>query len=207
MAGYLVTKSAAAGLYILMMLGVISGYLPFDEMIVIGLLASIALLGLTGLLLVKDLDKPMRFIYVMLRPNWSSWLVRGGYTLGAFGAAMTAHLAIYFLGLPSQWHIWLAFAAIPLAWLTATYTGWLFKQAKGREMWANRSDWEIALTGTGEMLLFGGLPFILLEMNNWGLATSYTIPLLVAIILGVVYWKGYNHILHGLRKAQMEPLI
>ena len=206
-AGYLVTKSAAAGLYILMMLGVISGYLPFDEMIVIGLLASIALLGLTGLLLVKDLDKPMRFIYVMLRPNWSSWLVRGGYTLGAFGAAMTAHLAIYFLGLPSQWHIWLAFAAIPLAWLTATYTGWLFKQAKGREMWANRSDWEIALTGTGEMLLFGGLPFILLEMNNWGLATSYAIPLLVAIILGVVYWKGYNHILHGLRKAQMEPLI
>jgi hypothetical protein len=44
-------------------------------------------------------------------------------------------------------------------------------------------------------------------MDNWGLATSYAIPLLVAIILGVVYWKGYNHILHGLRKAQMEPLI
>jgi hypothetical protein len=44
-------------------------------------------------------------------------------------------------------------------------------------------------------------------MNNWGLATSYAIPLLVASILGVVYWKGYQHILDGLRKAQMEPLI
>ncbi len=84
-----------------MMLSVITGRLLFDETMVIGMLTSIGLLGVTGLLLVKDLDKPMRFIYVMLRPNWSSWLVRGGYALATFGLAMSCHLAVFLLDLPT----------------------------------------------------------------------------------------------------------
>ena len=206
-AGYLVTKSAAAGLYILMMLSVITGRLLFDETMVIGMLTSIGLLGVTGLLLVKDLDKPMRFIYVMLRPNWSSWLVRGGYALATFGLAMSCHLAVFLLDLPTEWHVWLAIAGMPLAWLTGSYTGWLFKQAKGREMWAGRSDLAIAVGGTVEMLLFGGLPFLLIVVDDLQPANS-TVWLIVLVgMLGIVYRMGYQHILDGLRSAQMEPLI
>jgi Fe-S-cluster-containing dehydrogenase component len=205
-AGYLVTKSAASGLYILMMLAIISGKLVFSSAIAAGLVTSIALLGATGLLLVKDLDKPMRFIYVLLRPNWSSWLVRGGYTLGIFGNLMVAHLAIFALNLPPQWHIWLAVIGIPFAWLTGSYTGWLFKQAKGREVWANRSNSSIALTGTIEMVIFGAVPFTLVILASIGKLDIIT-SVLTAIGVGAVFWFGYNHILHGLRKAQMEPLI
>jgi len=34
-----------------------------------------AFLGITGILLVMDLDRPERFLYVMLRPNWDSWVL------------------------------------------------------------------------------------------------------------------------------------
>ena len=42
-------------------------------------------MGLTGLLLIIDLDRPDRFLYVLLRPQWKSWLVRGAYIITAFG--------------------------------------------------------------------------------------------------------------------------
>ncbi len=205
-AGYLVTKSAASGLYILMMLGIMTGQLIFSKAIAAGLLASIALLGVTGLLLVKDLDKPMRFIYVLLRPNWSSWLVRGAYTLGIFGSLMVAHLTIFFLGFAIEWHLWLAIVGIPFAWLTGSYTGWLFKQAKGREVWASRSDASIALAGTFEMTIFGAVPFVLVVLASLG-KLDIVASILTTIALAAVFWFGYNHILQVLRKAQMETLI
>ena len=35
--------------------------------------------SLTAVLLVADLKRPERFLYILLRPNWRSWLVRGTY--------------------------------------------------------------------------------------------------------------------------------
>ncbi|MDP6864513.1 MAG: 4Fe-4S binding protein [Candidatus Poseidoniaceae archaeon] len=205
-AGYLVTKSAAAGLYILLMASILLGKLEFDTIVAIGIALSIALLGLTGALLIHDLDKPMRFIYVLLRPNWSSWLVRGGFTLGAFGALMTLHLAIFVLDLPVELHKWTAIAGIPAAWLTGSYTGWLFKQARGRVVWANKSNTSIILTGSTEMLFFGGLAFIsLFIFFQQSLKGTFFLPAIAVSLIG--FWFGYQHILHGLREAQAAPLL
>jgi hypothetical protein len=198
-AGYLVTKSTAAGLYILMMLAMITGEINFGNEILIALVASIGLLGLTGLLLINDLDKPMRFVYVLLRPNFDSWLVKGAYILGVFANIMVAHLGIFFLDLPEIWHMWLAILGIPLAWLTGNYTGWLFKQAKGREKWANRTNQDIIITGSIEMLVFGGAAALLLISSGY---------LQYAALAGaaLVFTFGYKHILRDLRSAQMETL-
>ena len=38
-------------------------------------------LVVTGILLVVDLKQPKRFLYVLLRPQWQSWLVRGAYII------------------------------------------------------------------------------------------------------------------------------
>src|SRR6185312_2048343 len=43
--------------------------------IVLGTVA-IFFLVVTGVLLVVDLKQPKRFLYVLLRPQWQSWLVR-----------------------------------------------------------------------------------------------------------------------------------
>ena len=96
-AAYIVTKAAASGFYILLMLLMFYGINEIEWLILPGFFASIALLGVTGLLLVKDLDRPDRFLYVLLRPNWDSWLVRGAYILSGFGAILCAHVAVSLL--------------------------------------------------------------------------------------------------------------
>ena len=93
---------------------------------------GLAFLGITSVLLVLDLDRPDRFLYVMLRPNWSSWLVRGAYLLVGFGGILAATVAVLFFELGEAPLRWLAFAGVPLSALTAIYTAWLFQQAKGR---------------------------------------------------------------------------
>ena len=205
-AAYIVTKAAASGFYILLMLLMIYGINEIEWLILPGFFASIALLGVTGLLLVKDLDRPDRFLYVLLRPNWDSWLVRGAYILSGFGAILCAHVAVSLLDYAEIWHTRLAFAGIPLAWMTGAYTGWLLKQAKGRTMWAQRSDPEIALSGSIEMLLCGGLPLLILWLTDWKQPESQMM-LGAILVMALVYWFGFKHIRHGLREAQMEPLL
>src|SRR5690606_7002944 len=50
---------------------------------------ALAFLIATTVLLVMDLDQPNRFLYVIMRPQWKSWLVRGGYALSIFGGFVT----------------------------------------------------------------------------------------------------------------------
>ncbi len=205
-AAYIVTKAAASGFYILLMLLMMYGINEIEWLILPGFFASIVLLGVTGFLLVKDLDKPGRFVYVLLRPNWNSWLVRGAYILSGFGAILCAHVVVSMLDYAEIWHTRLAYAGIPLAWMTGAYTGWLLKQAKGRTMWAQRSDSEIALTGTIEMLICGGLPLIILWLTDWQQPESQMI-VGASVVMFVIYWFGFKHIRHGLREAQMDPLL
>jgi hypothetical protein len=112
---------------------------------------------------------------------------------------MVAHLGIFFLDMPEIWHMWLAILGIPLAWLTGNYTGWLFKQAKGREKWANRTNQDIIITGSIEMLVFGGAAALLLISSGY---------LQYAALAGsaLIFTFGYKHILRDLRSAQMETL-
>jgi hypothetical protein len=203
-AGYIVAKSAAAGFYLFLVYGLFNGVFSGGEFALYTVF-SLLLLGITGLLLVKDLDKPWRFVYVILRPNWKSWLVRGAYIISGFGAVLVGHIAIELFAIPLT-HEMLAMAGAPLAWMTGAYTGWLFKQAKGREMWANRSDLSIALTATAEMAVFGGLPFLLMDIFDWNPPMANSWLLAMGMILLIVYWMGFIHIREGLREAQMEPL-
>jgi Fe-S-cluster-containing dehydrogenase component len=205
-AAYIVTKAAASGFYILLMLLMMYGINEIEWLILPGFFVSIVLLGVTGLLLVKDLDKPGRFLYVLLRPNWDSWLVRGAFILSGFGAILCTHVVVSMLDYAEIWHTRLAYAGIPLAWMTGAYTGWLLKQAKGRTMWAQRSDSEIALTATIEMLIYGGLPLIILWLTDWQQPESQMI-VGASVVMAVIYWFGFKHIRHGLREAQMDPLL
>jgi formate-dependent nitrite reductase membrane component NrfD len=95
---------------------------------------ALVFLLITTVLLVKDLDQPGRFIYVLLRPQWGSWLVRGGYALTIYGAMLS-------LWALAKWQGWSGLEQI-VGWLaalsaviTAVYTAYLFAQAKGRDFW------------------------------------------------------------------------
>jgi Fe-S-cluster-containing dehydrogenase component len=212
-AGYIVTKGMASGLYLFM----IAGALVFsDEFLVesnfFTVVGSIVLvlMGLTGFLLVKDLDRPERFLYVLLRPNFNSWLVKGAYIIAAFSVIVVLHILLDLSGLDPNLHYPLAFIGAPLAWMTGTYTGWLLKQAKGRTEWARRSSARIAFTGTIELLAFGflipTLAFIQSGTPDPVLVTRAPY-MIYAIVWGILIWFGFKHIRGDLRKAQMEPLL
>lgn len=97
---------------------------------------SLLFLILTAALLVADLKQPTRFLYVLLRPQWRSWLVRGAYCLTAFGGLLTVWLLAHLTGMHGLADV-LLWPGAALAVLSAVYTAFLFAQAKGRDFWQN----------------------------------------------------------------------
>lgn len=132
---YIWTKSVATGLLLVLALASWLGAAADTAVEFNGFIAAIVFMLFTGGLLVKDLDRPDRFLYVLLRPNWSSWLVRGGYLISVFGAAITAMLVDNYFDLGLRQLI-LNISA-PIALLTAIYTAFLLAQAKGRDLWGS----------------------------------------------------------------------
>jgi Fe-S-cluster-containing dehydrogenase component/formate-dependent nitrite reductase membrane component NrfD len=133
---YTFTKSVAAGAYFVPLLLGAFGFLPFTTPLwgVAAPLVALFALVVTGAVLVWDLEHPERFWMVLLKPQWRSWLVRGGFIITAYGAMLAAHLAATTLG-RADLTPRLGWVAGPLALMTAVYTAYLFGQAKARDLW------------------------------------------------------------------------
>ena len=134
-AGYILTKALSAGVLGLSLTLNQFGLINLSSQAIwVTSLVSLFFLGATGILLIIDLDKPTRFLYVLLRPHWKSWLVKGGYIISVFGGLVTllggAHLFGY-----GEWANWLTWPILLFAILLAIYTAFLFSQAKGRDFW------------------------------------------------------------------------
>lgn len=142
---YTWTKGIAAGTYIVPLILLWGGFIDATGPIwqwAAPILAGV-FLGLTGLILLADLEHPRRFVYIFTRPQWRSWLVRGALIISGFGAVLALHLTLSVLGGlggggggPSPQAI-VAIAGLPLAVMTAVYTAYLFAQAKARDLWQN----------------------------------------------------------------------
>jgi Fe-S-cluster-containing dehydrogenase component len=133
---YTWTKGIAAGAYLVPLLLVLIGRLAPDDPLWrwTAPLVAAALLAATAGLLVWDLEHPERFFYLLTRPQWRSWLVRGGVILGGYAAVLGLHLLAGLLGVPVLRSA-AAVAGLPLALGTAVYTAYLFAQAKARDLW------------------------------------------------------------------------
>jgi Fe-S-cluster-containing dehydrogenase component/formate-dependent nitrite reductase membrane component NrfD len=132
---YLWTKSVAAGLLLVAALATIDGLSIAGP--VAGLAApllSLVFLALTTALLVFDLKRPERFLYLLFKPNPRSWLVWGGWILMAHGLLALAWLA-------GGWQqsygtlFLLSFPMLIVCGASAGYSAFLFGQAEGREFW------------------------------------------------------------------------
>ena len=132
---YIWTKAVAAGTVLVPFVAKSFGLsAPTPTTFSTGVLLGLLFLGLTGALLVRDLDRPERFLSVLLRPQWRSWLVRGAYTITSYGAFLGLWLIGEIGGLRSLQSL-LHWPLIVLASFTAIYTAFLFAQAKGRDFW------------------------------------------------------------------------
>ena len=132
---YVLTKAISSGLILILLSGFLLGLAPVSEdwHYFSGLGALLFLLA-TGILLVMDLDQPKRFLYVLLRPQWNSWLTRGGYAITLFGGVVSFWLLSSWLGWTTLLSPLLVISGI-LALVVSVYTAFLFAQAKGRDFW------------------------------------------------------------------------
>ena len=135
---YVFTKAISAGVFLLMFFGKMLGMeLSTTFSLTVGII-SLLFLALTGIFLVMDLDQPKKFFYVLLRPQWKSWLIKGGYSITLFGGMVTAWLAGVYFNIPILETIgfWGGFF---FGVMVAIYTAFLFAQAKGRDFWQSPS--------------------------------------------------------------------
>ena len=135
---YTWTKSIAAGAYLVPALLGFAGLLSWTSRLwtsAAPLLGGV-FLALTGALLIWDLKHPERFYMIFTRPQWSSWLVRGGVIITGYGVVLAVHFSASLLS-RGDVLTWLIIAGGPLATLAAVYTAYLFAQAKARDLWQN----------------------------------------------------------------------
>jgi formate-dependent nitrite reductase membrane component NrfD/NAD-dependent dihydropyrimidine dehydrogenase PreA subunit len=141
---YLVTKNIAGGLFMLLSLGAGLGTFSFDSLTFLASgFTSMLFLLLTVILLIKDLAQPKRFLNVLLRPQWKSWLARGAYIMVAFtavaGVWWLLEGAAYLNWIPSGFvtgiRPFAAWITFPLALGVVIYSAFLLGQAEGRDMW------------------------------------------------------------------------
>src|SRR5256714_11472869 len=135
---YTWTKGIASGVYLVAALLVLLGYMPANEPLWLWVtpVVSGAFLGVTGLVLIWDLEHPARFYMIFTRPQWKSWLVKGAFIIAGYSIVLALHFVGSLLGSRSL-QTWLMIAGLPLSILTAVYTAYLFAQAKARDLWQN----------------------------------------------------------------------
>ena len=138
---YLVTKGIGAGIFMVLALGWGLDWFSFDPVVAVGAgFLSLLFVAITTGLLVYDLEKPERFLYILLRPQWKSWLARGAVLLIGF-TVIGGLWWLYELGgllfdydVPTLRAVYL-WVGLPFAIGVAVYTAFLFAQAEGRDLW------------------------------------------------------------------------
>ncbi|MXZ73700.1 MAG: 4Fe-4S ferredoxin [Gemmatimonadetes bacterium] len=133
-AAYVWTKAISAGAFLLPFAASVFGHAVDPVLVWAGCTVALTFLLATTILLVSDLTQPKRFLYVLFRPQWRSWLVLGGYALTLYGLALTLWAAAMWTGRTGAAEI-IGWVTAALAVITAVYTAFLFAQAKGRDFW------------------------------------------------------------------------
>jgi Fe-S-cluster-containing dehydrogenase component/formate-dependent nitrite reductase membrane component NrfD len=130
---YLLTKGVSTGALMISAMLWLSG----DRSALVGFagpFVSFLFSILTAIVLVLDLERPERFLLILTRPNWTSWMARGAFILMAHGALATTWLMVYAFGPPAAVDL-VALLALPVALAATGYTGLLFAQGLARDLW------------------------------------------------------------------------
>jgi len=203
---YLVTKGVGAGVVLVLALAWLGLGLPFSAPVAIAAgLVSLLMMGATTALLVYDLEHPERFLYILLRPQWRSWLTRGAIFLIGFTNIVLLWWAIEVAG-----HVgWLSAALAesvraPLLVLAsllgigaAIYTAFLFGQAEGRDLWQSpllppHLLIQAVMIGAATLLLVGLAVELPAELASFARAT-FAVALVLDLFVTLLGEFGMPH--------------
>jgi Ni/Fe-hydrogenase subunit HybB-like protein len=143
---YLWTKGLGSGVLLVTSGALLAGVPPAGVLKVVAPALAVGATAATGALLVWDLKRPERFLYIFTKVNPRSWLFWGSVCLAGYaavsagwlGAALAESVGLLapeaFTALLSG----LRWAALPSGAAAAGYTAFLFGQAEGRDLWQSR---------------------------------------------------------------------
>jgi len=186
---YLGTKSIGAGAMIVAaLLLALNGWgaaLTSSANALLGIGAPVIgglFIAVTLVLLIADLKRPDRALYLILKSNPTSWLVWGAYILGIFGLIEVAWFFSAVVGFTTGLY-WLLVPAMLFGSGAAGYTAFLFGQAEGRDFWQSPLLLPVLITQAvlAGAAVFGLLSWILKESAT--IASMLTVILLVALVL------------------------
>ncbi|MDQ6661999.1 MAG: polysulfide reductase NrfD [Chloroflexota bacterium] len=189
---YLATKSLSAGVMIVAAFALalygLSGTLSSTLNALLGIGAPVIgglFLAITLVLLIADLKRPDRALFLITKFNPTSWLVWGAYILGIFGLINVLWFVAGIFGF-SDMIRWLLLPAALFGAAAAGYTAFLFGQAEGRDFWQSPLLLPILLV---QALLAGAAGLGLLSWvvgAGSTMTTLFTNVLLGAIVLHVL---------------------
>ncbi|HVT10786.1 MAG TPA: 4Fe-4S dicluster domain-containing protein [Fimbriimonadaceae bacterium] len=201
---YLVTKGIAGGAA--MLAPFLGAQVPWWAPESIALLFTLV----TVFLLIEDLKKPLHFYKLFTRPNWGSWLVKGGIVLTIFAALSAVILILGLLRSPKDsgeyqgfgtvtdlghtTYVGVAWLVVHFRWLNgvlgalvAGYTAFLFKQCKGRDLWEeNGLLWHLL----AQSLAAGSAFMLLVGQANYVSAGGLAVGGLALTLLGIFAHEG-----------------
>jgi Fe-S-cluster-containing dehydrogenase component/formate-dependent nitrite reductase membrane component NrfD len=197
---YLGTKSLGAGVMIVAALALalygLSGTISGTMNALFGIGAPVTggfFIAVTLILLIADLKRPDRALFLVTKANPTSWLVWGGYILGLFGLIEAAWFGAALLGLSNGLR-WLLLPAALCGIAAAGYSAFLFGQAEGRDFWQSPLLLPILLV---QAVLAGAAALGLLALvltPGSAISTFLASVLLIAIMLHValVLWEVFG---------------
>lgn len=188
---YVWTKAISAGIFLVAFLGWVTGLFGLESNLfwwTIGV--GMGFLALTGLLLIKDLDRPDRFLYVLLRPHWGSWLVKGGYAISVFGGLLTLLAVSKYFGWDGLMSPLMYLTALA-ACIVAVYTAFLFAQAKGRDFWQSPT---LAIHMLVHSMMAGAGVFLVISLfenygSEWVAFTAWILFISILVNLVVLLFE------------------
>ncbi|MGH3436098.1 MAG: 4Fe-4S dicluster domain-containing protein [Sciscionella sp.] len=199
---YLWTKAFGAGAMLLAALAQLAG---IDLGALGNILApaiGVAGIGITGILLVTDLKRPERFLYIFLKPNFRSWMFWGSVALAIGAGLFTFWLLIGILGAAGVLSaagvnsilFGLSVPTLLAAAMTTGYTGFLFGQAEGRDLWQSPLlFWHLIvqafMVGTG-VLAIAAIAFDLSASARALLLATLTVATALHVLMLLLEYLG-----------------
>jgi Fe-S-cluster-containing dehydrogenase component len=188
---YLITKYIAGGSF-LFLAATVHGLTAFSPVaMVYGGGLAVLMTFVTLALLLYDLDRPDRFIYLLTRPQWRSWVARAAWILTGFSILSTGWYAAELLtywGLAdlSAFRLLLSLLTAPFAAMAALYTAFLLGQAEGRDLW---QSWHVLPQMIAQTGVFATAPFLAIDALV-GLPPHLTLIATAGMALSLIWSLG-----------------
>jgi Fe-S-cluster-containing dehydrogenase component/formate-dependent nitrite reductase membrane component NrfD len=189
---YLWTKGIGAGAFGLVFLIAAFGLAAPDQFVRLGVaFISLAAVGATALLLVWDLKRPERFLSILYRPQWRSWLTIGAFVLIGYSGLLGLWFLGTWLGVDDGLLAALGWPTAVLAVLAALYTAFLLGQCEARDLWQSPAVIVVLLAqamilGAASLLavaVVSGAPASIVEVGRVALIAGAVVNV-AALILG-----------------------